>query len=315
MHYDSYKENCLLGIDATSSVYQIIGGLIKNEKMLLNTNCIDNDAEKKNDIYSTVMENFNQKFDLKRAEEGYSEGLTKHIALLKLKEKPYQLYIENFETIMNKFNQKKRALFKATTMTYAYNQSVYSRYQEIGAELLLDKNPYSLNCYTKFLLYLTESIIAALNQDYPDLERLKKLIQSIVKLNDNNRLIFKNHAQTSHEVIELYPKHLIKTYKFYNRFNKKNTSVYEKFTHPSDINIRKHMIATMPNYIHYLDSCLLIDVLNKCIENQIECIPIHDCFYTKPCHMESIRKFYTESFIDIIIKPNNLEHLIRDNSL
>lgn len=77
----------------------------------------------------------------------------------------------------------------------------------------------------------------------------------------------------------------------------------------------KNKIAFLPNFVHFLDSCIAIDVVKKCKEQKIAILTVHDCFYTKPEYLTNVRSFYRESYIKIVLKENLLENLFKNNNV
>ena len=69
MNYDINGSNSLVGIDATNSAYQIIGGLLRNEKIMELTNIVGN---KKGDLYVYILLEFKKNLDFNKIEELYA---------------------------------------------------------------------------------------------------------------------------------------------------------------------------------------------------------------------------------------------------
>jgi hypothetical protein len=60
INYEIHRGNALIGIDATNSAYQIIGGLLRDEKIMELTNII---GTEKKDLYTDILNTFKEKLD------------------------------------------------------------------------------------------------------------------------------------------------------------------------------------------------------------------------------------------------------------
>lgn len=69
---------------------------------------------------------------------------------------------------------------------------------------------------------------------------------------------------------------------------------------------RKQVQALIPNIIHSLDACHLINVINN-INGYI--IPVHDCFGTHPNDMSYLGEIIRVEFIKLYTNPSFLQSL------
>ena len=70
------------------------------------------------------------------------------------------------------------------------------------------------------------------------------------------------------------------------------------------IDRKKSSRASIPNFIHFLDSRLCSQVIHKCLENDILIWTNHDCFHTSKENINIVKNFYFESYIEILLQSN-----------
>jgi DNA-directed RNA polymerase len=74
----------------------------------------------------------------------------------------------------------------------------------------------------------------------------------------------------------------------------------------------KTNIATLANFIHYLDANVMIKTVDNCIKENITVIPIHDCFYTHAKNTLKVQDIYYKTSEEFL-KYNILESFIENN--
>jgi len=72
-----------------------------------------------------------------------------------------------------------------------------------------------------------------------------------------------------------------------------------------DINAQK--LALNPNFIHSIDSSLVISLLSKNYENLHPLVCIHDCFIQHPNNMLNLVETVQKEFINLFEKENLIE--------
>ena len=80
-------------------------------------------------------------------------------------------------------------------------------------------------------------------------------------------------------------------------------------------NIKKIEQSLVANFIHYLDSRLNLLVISKCRANSILLWTNHDCFYVCPTKKHKLLRYYFDSFVELLIKDNVIEHFLEKNNV
>jgi DNA-directed RNA polymerase len=91
----------------------------------------------------------------------------------------------------------------------------------------------------------------------------------------------------------------------YEKRGNSDLSVHLRTDQVDSNKINRSLVA---NFIHYLDSRLNFLVLNKC---RIDSIPLwtnQDCFYVCPTKKAVILKHYPDSFVELLIEGNVIDH-------
>lgn len=308
--YNDRHDKVLSSVDATASVYQIIGGIMLDHNLLLDTN-VTNNTTSKNDIYTNVANKTREYLEINK-----EELCTEYISIYNNFRKTYGINsigkihnIDVFNIYIRDYNRKN---VKKIVMTYAYNQSIknmtYSLIEDYAKSLSHSKILFPI--FLKIVRFVMKSLIAL----YPGIAIYKSIMSEINKKNiiGEKRLIFIRNPY--YEVSQMYRKKTITAIRKYNSNRKKYFKV-NKIVIGNDIDRVKNRIALSPNFIHNIDSILLQNVLELCINNNIHVIPVHDCFYTSEKNIDYIIKFYKQSYIEHIIKHNPIINLLDTNNI
>ena len=306
LNYDINGSNSLVGIDATNSAYQIIGGLLRNEKIMELTNIVGN---KKGDLYVYILLEFKKNLDFNKIEELY--------AIYEEKSKTKASYYYNtqsweiFRTIIEKIDRK---IIKKPIMTLAYNQTILSASDELQKTLLGSINKDLTWVFNNIIRTLHYTILKQFVEFEIFQKSLRLLIHNAFKIQQENPNPHIKASADSHSFMQNYEIFETKPYSFRSKFTQKTHKIYE-WTNNHKIDMLKNKIAFLPNFVHFLDSCIAIDVVKKCKEQKIAILTVHDCFYTKPEYLTNVRSFYRESYIKIVLKENLLENLFKNNNV
>ena len=65
-----------------------------------------------------------------------------------------------------------------------------------------------------------------------------------------------------------------------------------------------------PNFIHYLDSSILIRTVSKCKKAGINLFTAHDCFMVAVEHTEFLKKAYFEAFNETILENEDHPYMV-----
>jgi len=303
INYEIHRGNALIGIDATNSAYQIIGGLLRDEKIMELTNII---GTEKKDLYTDILNTFKEKLDWDQLEtfyKTYKEGIktTLYYDLVKPDWNKFKIIIESID----------RKVLKKPIMTLAYNQTIISAAEELQIALLGDVNT-KLN---KIFNYIIKTLHAIIYEKFPNFKTFQVSMMKFVKerFKSKPEEVIKITA-ANHTFSQKYEAYKAKATSIYSKLTKKRFKIYE-WTSTKNVNMKKNSIAFLPNFVHFLDSCIAIDVVRKCNENNIEILTVHDCFYTKPKHHERVKQFYRESYIEIVLEEPLIENLYKNNDI
>jgi hypothetical protein len=83
----------------------------------------------------------------------------------------------------------------------------------------------------------------------------------------------------------------------------------------SSIDKKKHRRSIIPNYVHYLNSRLLVNVVLLCKESKIPLFVRHDCLFVHHAHASKIKKIYFDCFKSLIINDDCVKHFLISNNL
>ncbi len=307
------KENSMIGVDASSSAFQIQGLLIKDMLMMKLSNVIPNDH--KHDIYKHVMNEFrlyiNKNNDLLI---NYMHEINKEHS------NKFTINIWHDDTEFNSFMYNllnDREIWKAVIMRLGYNQMIKSRTEELS-ELIKnkyikilnfkynDKNKYINKYFNKLLWFLSLSIEKVFYDIFPKQKILKKIFSTTASIvtKRNDEIIFITSTvdkNNSHIVGQLYHKKKWHDIYYYNRTLKKKCHIAFCIDNISQVDINKSRISTLPNYIQYLDSVIMSNVVNSCESLKIDIKCIHDNFLIHFKNINKVRNFYVDALVDIFV--------------
>merc|ERR1711937_470669 len=168
-------------------------------------------------------------------------------------------------------------------MCYFYNETHFGLMQKLKSKGFKSGNGFSL--YEEVTL-----IRNFLKKEFEDFEILSLIINYGV-----------NSSIKNQKAISLY-KGNVETFQYYALQEVIQVDYYD----PLSLDTRKTRRATLPNFIHNLDSQLLHSVITKAQKHNINLSVIHDCFVVHKKYELKLKKWYFEAFNDLILSPNNL---------
>ena len=71
--------------------------------------------------------------------------------------------------------------------------------------------------------------------------------------------------------------------------------------------------SAVANFIHFLDSRLCSHVIYKCMKNDVTLWTNHDCFYTSKQNVEQVKRFYFESYKELLLQGDTLSMFFTAN--
>jgi len=293
----------LVGLDVTCSGAQILGGLIKDEKMLLDTNLfVKKNLEQKNkrSIYTVVLE----------------------LLLEKLEKKDFFYNDEIKFLILKKIT---RNFVKGWTMRFLYSESNYSRTQFLFNQLntgplnsfsILEKSEQYTMVY-KISLTFVETFQEAYNEAYLFLEKLKTSFRNAKKVDRAPMYVIGNStSQGEFKSIIDASKKITKQYRMYS-FKEKEMirSTYKYNSQYGKLDISSLTREVVPNFIHHLDSVVLYASILKLKKRNINVFVVHDCFYIDRQHVDLIQTIYYESFLEKILLKDCCKEFLKLNNI
>mgnify|MGYP006168589375 CR=1 FL=1 len=258
-------------LDVSASGLQIIGGLLRNFDYLENTNLLI----KKNQLSK-------KKYDI------YSETLNKYLLQKEFKDKNHKKFIKSF------FNRK---VFKSIIMCYFYNEThfgVVKKLEALGSEF---GQGFKINEEVTLIRNF-------LKKEFEEYQILSLLINYGVNSSIKNQKaisLYKGNVET----FQYYALQEVIQVDYYDRYGKRQKIRVCTDKDPLSLDTRKTRRATLPNFIHNLDSQLLHSVILKAQKHNIYLAVIHDCFIVHKKHEFKLKKWYFEAFNDLILSRNN----------
>lgn len=309
------------GIDASCSGTSIISGLIGYEKGLEFTNitCEKGQLIQKNCIYMYFLNYLAQ--HVGKIEDVFPKSyFTSQAKVQKTSVKEVK---EVLKFILNKVNDKllTRDHVKIFVMCQNYAQQNQGRADYIHdyflyPELALDASEISEKVDYKFRRSISFKLAQWIERHYkicfPELDKFCKMIRT--KISHTQALVLCAKGSGKFE-ITIPEGEIIRTTK--PSFNKKNTKRYELsyFVSTNKINKSKSSRAAVANFVHFLDSRLCTKVILKCLKDDIILWTNHDCFYTAKENHEKVKRFYFESYRELLLENNTLAEFFSANQV
>ena len=269
MFSNQRKKTVTKELDVSASGLQIIGGLLGNFDYLEKTNLLI----KKNKPRI-------KKYDI------YLETLNRYLLQKSFKDKNHEEFIRRF------FNRK---VFKSIIMCYFYNEThfgVVKKLEALGFEREFKVNE-EVTLIRNFL-----------KKEFEDYEILSRIINYGINssiLNQKAISLYKGNVET----FQYYALQEVIQIDYYDSMGKRQKIRVSIDKDPLSLDTRKTRRATLPNFIHNLDSQLLHSVIMKAQKYNINLSVIHDCFIVHKNHESKLKKWYFEAFNDLILSENN----------
>ena len=259
------KLHSTVSIDATSSMLQIIGCLIKDKKLMKYTNVFY--QSKKYDLYYYMIEKYyldNKKY-------------TKHHL--------YFLLID-------------RNFIKNVIMTYVYGSNA----RNIARDLK-DKFDLHIIINKDDLIELNQYIINDFDKEFPKIKKIKHLCNLINKINPiNMNLIYKCPSIHDNKMYKEINYNIAIKKKYNIMPIQKENEKIDMFVSFQDYDRTKQQISLedkqksfFVNTIHSFDAFIAFYVKKKLYKNNITCYSIHDNFLFQIQYYEQVINFYNEA--------------------
>lgn len=317
LNNNNYKSNFLVSVDAHCSGSQILGLLLRDYSALKALNLIiDNSNEKLSDFYIYIIELYI--IFLQSKEESYLKAFLEYT--------DYKVILFDLSDVNQKMLLRK--LLKNAIMTFAYGLSKSSylkRIRELFSELYtiklnnLSKEGESVfnslfNFFTKFYDFYHEKIKIGTFYSYlenyaTEFNRLNQEINFETLIGGK---ITQRYGVKKEKSIDLRNKVFKKLEQELNKIKIKN-NLFKKV--PNKLNLvfydydkidkGAQMRGFCANFVHSMDSSLLLSVINSLKEVNIYCLPVHDCFLIHPKNYNYLVYLYNKKLVDLFLQEND----------
>jgi len=318
-------KSSFVGADAHCSGTSIISGLIGFEKGLRYTNIICDLKKDQNKlcIYNYFSEHLLQHTN--SMEDIFSKDfIVKSAKTNKLSQTKFRKILECiYQKIKSSLIVRHHVKFFVMCQNYAQQNQGRAKYID-GNFLhyyLIVENPIGMANKIDYKLRMKISFKIAewIEKNYklcfPELDEFT----SIVKNKLSHKIPFKLCAglsQIGKFEIQINKSKIVKARKpNFNSNDRKKMSQLSYHVSLDTINQRKSSIASISNFIHFLDSRLCSQVIYKCLENDIIIWTNHDCFYTARENINLVKKLYFESYVEILLQSNTCSKFFNANDL
>jgi len=270
MFSNQRKKTVTKELDVSASGLQIIGGLLGNFDYLEKTNLLI----KKNKPRI-------KKYDI------YLETLNRYLLQKSFKDKNHEEFIRRF------FNRK---VFKSIIMCYFYNEThfgVVKKLEALGLEL---GEGFKINEEVT----LIRNFFRKEFQEYHILHHIINYGVTSSIINQKAISLYKGNVGT----FQYYALQDVIQIDYYDYLGKRQKIRVSTDKDPLSLDKRKTRRATLPNFIHNLDSQLLHSVIIKARKRNINLAVIHDSFMVHKKYESQVKKWYFEAFNDLILSKN-----------
>lgn len=322
LNNNHYKSNFLISIDAHCSGSQILGLLLRDYSALKALNLIiDKSNEKLSDFYLYIIELYITflKSQSKDKDESYLRAFLEY--------EEYKLILFDLSDVNQKISLRK--LLKNAIMTFAYGlskSSYLSRIRELFIELYTFKlknlsqdvevvfNVSLFDFFIKFYDFYHEKIKIGTFYSYLETyaHEFNSLNQEINYETLIGAKITQRYGSKKEKSIDLRNK-IFKTLETeLNKIKGKNQT-FKKV--PNKLNLifydyekidrGAQMRGFCANFVHSMDSSLLLSVIESLKEVNIYCLPIHDCFLIHPRNYNYLLYLYNKKLIDLFLKEED----------
>jgi hypothetical protein len=292
----------LVGLDVTCSGAQIIGGIIQDTKMLLDTNLI----VKKN-----------QKVDSKRSI--YTEILN---ALMP--------EVKDYLRSLNKYGVEKAVLsvmnrdfVKGWTMRFLYSEGNYSRALYLISMLQSKQhNKFSIlekSEQTKIAFVIAQIFVKVFKDLYTNaflfIEDVKKKFREYKKKDKSPYYIIGSsmNEQAFKTTLNVSTSET-KQYRIYSASRGKYIKSTYKYS-TDELALTDLIRGVIPNFIHHLDSILLYECVTELKKEGIQLFVVHDCFYIRKQYENKLKKIYFNAFKKKILEKDCYNSFLKLNNI
>jgi len=283
--------------DVSNSGFQIFSALIGYEKGMVLTNFVQLKSENtlcKHDFYSDFMEVFLSKY------KEYFEKI-----IVNKEELSFLIACKSFCN---------RVFLKDLLICFLYSQGHSSRVKQLTKAVHSSENFINISSKSKLEVFhslskLSQYFEKTFSVLYPEIYNVKRylerefILSSNIPLNKGIFLVGGADKSIYNNIFYSIKKDEEKRVSLRTGPNTKLTKSLK--VSKNEFNKSKASSSITPNFIHYLDSIILSSVVCKCHKEGVIVLTAHDAFLTDLKNENKIKRFYYESFIEVILNPEN----------
>jgi hypothetical protein len=329
----------IVGFDATSQVFQILGGLTLDLNLLNYTKVLKTKNLEFEGLYEYILDGI-QKDLINKNSIFYQELISiveKYNTQLIFSKIKRKLFVTK-EDFLNSIKKSiDRDYIKNILMTYGYNKS-FPALVDTTFEYIFKATQASSKYNYKTLKEIAQIIVKNLtivfNTKFPTLKELKNIFIKLSILGNITREgVYINHKRELLEagggfIQSYYLEEYVSIHKkmYVKDVGSKSGKKYEKHMYVTFLkeyydnieekdrkfDIKKGCNALLPNTAHYIDSEIMYNVNEILINKNIPCYSIHDGFYTLIRYENEVKEAYRESYCNIF-KEDVLLNIIKNS--
>jgi len=330
-HNFKTKSMVICDFDVSSSGFQIYSGLLGFGLGLFLTNyvqkCDDVSLGKKNDLY----ESFNQKLVAELQKLDFSEEAKK--------DSKWFHFISDLIALKDILIKEvcKRSFIKGLLICYLYSEGNKSRIDKILEKLRIniDSNMYleigdkyrahfPVQSEHKFMFDLKYFIATKMNsaflkifkENFTDIFSTKTFLEKTLvksqRILELNGIALKISKNSSYIFYNVYGETAKRYAYMSSRDGKKHHYILTESTDRFDV--KKASSGIGPNFIHRIDSAVMLRLILKAKKLEIPLCCTHDCVQTLINFEKDVKQLYFDSFKEIVLELDPLESFIESNS-
>lgn len=318
-----------ISIDASSSGTQIYSGISGFELGLTKTNFFSTcrSSVKREDLYAYVLSNFiNEVFfdleirikDLERLKLLHRKA--KNVALAlginTISQEEHNINVKRFKSLFD------RELSKTWLMRFAYSEGTKARIEFLSDlccsnSIFTYIDPWILN---KELSCFVHGYIKCLNSALPYTRQILAFYRSLVKdhkgysyglIPDQSGYKLEADSTLGATLVQ-HLKANRPRFSYYRRKGVKKTSSLQGSTYVFDKQHAGSSVAA--NATHNMDAAICCNTVYLCLKNHVPVVPSHDAFFCRVQDIEEVQRYYSASFVQIVLKQDLLLSFLLNNT-
>jgi len=316
----------IVGFDATSQVFQILGGLVLDINLLNYTKVLKSKNLEFKGLYEYILDGIQNDLIDKNSifYQELIDIVEKYNTQLIFSRRKRKLFVTK-EDFLNSIKKSiDRDYIKNILMTYGYNKS-FPALVDTTFEYIFKatqaSTKYNYKTLKEIAQVIVKNLLSNFDNKFPMLKELKNIFTKLSILgNITKEGVYINYKKELSEAgtgfiqsyyleeyVSIHKKMYVKDIK--SRSGKRYTKdIYVTFLKEyydnieeknKKFDIRKGCNALLPNTAHYIDSEIMYNVNEILINKGIPCYSIHDGFYTLIRYENEVKEAYRESYCNI----------------